>query len=67
MSIPCACSMGARLVPKKALAYCLVKTGSPACGSTPSQNSASGLPATIAVMTGDFFTQTPPSAQPGAW
>jgi hypothetical protein len=41
---------------------CLTMTGSPACGSTPSQNSAYGFPATRSLSTGAFLIQTPPSS-----
>ncbi|MNC53432.1 hypothetical protein D3C75_1028400 [compost metagenome] len=67
VSIPCACSSGARLVPKNALAYCLVSTGSSARGTTASQNAASGLPSTMSFITGALRTHTPPSAKCGAW
>ncbi|MOA18385.1 hypothetical protein D3C78_1386990 [compost metagenome] len=67
VSTPCACSSGARLVAKKALAYCLLSTTSPACGATASQKAASGLPSTMSFITGALRTHTPPSAKCGGW
>jgi hypothetical protein len=44
--------MGARLVPKKALAYCLVSTTSVGSGFTSGQNAAKGLPSITAAWGG---------------
>src|SRR5471032_337013 len=63
VSMPWACNIDARLVPKNELAYCLLITTSSAVGSTSSQNAASGLPSTMSFMTGAFLTQIPPSAK----
>ncbi|MNL75673.1 hypothetical protein D3C87_2015210 [compost metagenome] len=63
VSIPLASNIGAREVPKNALAYCLLSTTSSARGSTSGQNAAKGFPSTMSFITGAFFTHMPPSAK----
>src|SRR5450830_717828 len=67
VSMPWACNCEARLVPKNALAYCLLITTSDGSGNTASQKAANGLPSTMSFITGALRTQMPPSAKCPGW
>ena len=64
VSTPSAFKVAARVVPKKALAYCLTTTSSSSVGATAGISSPMGPSPTSACSAGTLRKNTPPSAPP---